>query len=121
MKNEFTLEDFLSQIQGLKKMGGLKGVLKFLPGMGDLSKQLKNMTPPDDQMKKMEAIIRSMTLQERRSHKILNASRRTRIAEGSGTKVQDVNKMIKQFEDAQKMMSSMMKMGLGRGGPRMPF
>ena len=79
MKNEFTLEDFLSQIQQLKKMGGFETILKFLPGMGDLSKQLKNMTPPDNEIKKIEAIIRSMTLQERSNHKILNASRRMRI------------------------------------------
>ena len=121
MKNEFTLEDFLMQIQQLKKMGGFESILKFLPGMGDLSKQLKNMTPPDAEMKKIEAIIRSMTYQERHNHKILNASRRQRIAMGSGTQVQDVNKLIKQFEDAKKMMGGMMKMGMGRGGMKFPF
>lgn len=121
MKNEFTLEDFLTQIQQLKKMGGFESILKFLPGMGDLSKQLKNMTPPDAEMKKIEAIIRSMTYQERHNHKILNASRRQRIAKGSGTQVQDVNKLIKQFEDAKKMMGGMMKMGMGRGGMKFPF
>lgn len=122
MKNEFTLEDFLAQIQQLKKMGGLETVLKFLPGMGEISKQLKNMTPPDNEIKKIEAIIRSMTLSERNNHKILNGSRRQRIAVGSGTQVQDVNKLIKQFEDAKKMMSGMMKMGMGgRGGMRFPF
>lgn len=121
MKNEFTLEDFLTQIQQLKKMGGFESILKFLPGMGDLIKQLKNMTPPDAEMKKIEAIIRSMTYQERHNHKILNASRRQRIAMGSGTQVQDVNKLIKQFEDAKKMMGGMMKMGMGRGGMKFPF
>ncbi|WII71139.1 signal recognition particle protein [Bdellovibrio sp. 22V] len=121
MKNEFTLEDFLTQIQQLKKMGGFETILKFLPGMGDLSKQLKNMTPPDAEMKKIEAIIRSMTLQERHNHKLLNASRRQRIAKGSGTQVQDVNKLIKQFEDAKKMMGGLMKMGMGRGGMKFPF
>lgn len=122
MRNEFTLEDFLAQIQQLKKLGGFETILKFLPGMGDLSKQLKNMTPPDAEMKKIEAIIRSMTPQERNNHKILNASRRTRIAQGSGTQVQDVNKLIRQFEDAKKMMGSMMKMGMGRGGGmKFPF
>lgn len=120
-KNEFDLEDFLSQIQQLKKLGGLEGLLKFLPGMGDLSKQLKTMAPPDKEMKKIEAIIRSMTPQERKNHKILNASRRQRIASGSGTQVQDVNKLVKQFEDAKKMMTGMMKMGLGRGGGNMKF
>jgi signal recognition particle subunit SRP54 len=121
MRNEFTLEDFLTQIQQLKKMGGFESILKFLPGMGDLSKQLKNMTPPDNEIKKIEAIIHSMTIQERNNHKILNASRRQRIAQGSGTQVQDVNKLIKQFEDAKKMMSGMMKMGMGRGGMKFPF
>lgn len=121
MKNEFTLEDFLSQIQQLKKMGGFETILKFLPGMGEISKQLKNMTPPDAEMKKIEAIIHSMTIQERQNHKILNASRRMRIAKGSGTQVQDVNKLIKQFEDAKKMMGSLMKMGMGRGGMKFPF
>lgn len=121
MKNEFTLEDFLTQIQGLKKMGGIESILKFLPGMGEISKQLKTMSPPDQEVKKIEAIIRSMTAQERRSHKILNASRRERIAKGSGTKVQDVNRLIRQFEDAQKMMSGLMKMTMGKGLPKLPF
>lgn len=120
-KNEFDLEDFLSQIQQLKKLGGLEGLLKFLPGMGEVTKQLKTMAPPDQEMKKIEAIIRSMTPQERKNHKILNASRRQRIANGSGTQVQDVNKLVKQFEDAKKMMSGMMKMGLGRGGGGLKF
>lgn len=120
-KNEFDLEDFLSQIQQLKKLGGLEGLLKFLPGMGELTKQMKSMAPPDQEMKKIEAIIRSMTPQERKNHKILNASRRQRIASGSGTQVQDVNRLVKQFEDAKKMMSGMMKMGLGRGGGGMKF
>jgi signal recognition particle subunit SRP54 len=120
-KNEFDLEDFLAQIQQLKKLGGLESLLKFLPGMGDLTKQMKKMAPPDDEIKKIEAIIRSMTPQERKNHKILNASRRVRIASGSGTQVQDVNKLVKQFEDAKKMMSGMMKMGLGKGGMKLPF
>ncbi|MBC7466924.1 MAG: signal recognition particle protein [Bdellovibrio sp.] len=113
MKNEFTLEDFLSQIQQLKKMGGFESMLKFLPGMGEISKQLKNMTPPDQEIKKIEAIIRSMTLQERDDHRILNGSRRQRIATGSGTEPKDINKLIKQFEESKKMMSGMMKMGMG--------
>lgn len=121
MKNEFTLDDFLAQIQQLKKLGGFENILKFLPGMGELSKQMKNMAPPDAEMKKIEAIIRSMTLEERHNHKILNASRRQRIAKGSGTQVQDVNKLVKQFEDAKKMMGGLMKMGMGRGGMKFPF
>lgn len=127
LKNDFNLEDFLGQIKQLKKMGGLEGIMKFLPGMGEMSKQLKNMAPPDQEMKKIEAIISSMTVFERRNHRVLNASRRQRIAKGSGTRVQDVNKLVKQFEETQKMMSGFMKMGLGRGmgkkgiGPKFPF
>lgn len=113
MNNEFTFDDFLAQIQQLKKLGGMESMLKFLPGMGEVSKQMKNMTPPDDEIKKIEAIIRSMTLQERADHRILNGSRRQRIAKGSGTQPQDINKLVKQFEEAKKMMSGMMKMGLG--------
>lgn len=120
-KNEFTIEDFLKQIQMMKKMGGIESMLKFLPGMGDLSKQLKNMSPPDQEVKKIEAIISSMTFQERRDHRILNASRRERIAKGSGTRVQDINRFVKQFEEAKKMMSGLMKMGMGRGGFKLPF
>lgn len=116
MKNEFTLEDFLQQIQMLKKMGGFESMMKFLPGMGQLTKQLEGMTPPDAEIKKIEAIIRSMTAQERNKPDVLNASRRERIAMGSGTQVQDVNKLVRQFEQSKKMMSGMMKMGLGKGG-----
>ena len=112
-KNKFTVEDFLSQIQMMKKLGGMESLLGMLPGMGQLKKQMKGMTPPDDELKKIEAIISSMTKAERRNHKILNGSRRERIAMGSGTHVRDVNKFIKQFEEAQKMMSKMMKMGMG--------
>jgi signal recognition particle subunit SRP54 len=128
MSNEFTLEDFLAQIQQMKKLGGIESMLKFLPGMGELSKQMKNMAPPDAEMKKIEAIIHSMTIQERADHRVLNGSRRQRIAKGSGTQVSDVNKLIKQFEEAKKMMSGLMKMGMGKGmlggrggGMKFPF
>lgn len=118
MSNQFTLTDFLAQIQQLKKLGGIESMLKFLPGMGEISKQMKSMAPPDDEMKKIEAIISSMTIQEREDHRILNGSRRQRIASGSGTRVQDVNKLVKQFEESKKMMSGMMagmgKMGMGK-------
>lgn len=126
MNNEFTLEDFLAQIQQMKKLGGFETMLKFLPGMGDISKQMKTMTPPDNEIKKIEAIIRSMTIQERNDHRVLNGSRRQRIAMGSGTQVQDVNKLIRQFEESKKMMSGLMKLGMGglmgggKKGGRMP-
>lgn len=122
MSNEFTLDDFLAQIQQLKKLGGFETMLKMLPGMGEISKQMKSMTPPDTEIKKIEAIIRSMTLQERADPRVLNGSRRQRIASGSGTQVQDVNKLVKQFDEAKKMMSGLMKMGMGgRRGGMNPF
>lgn len=117
LKNQFTLDDFLKQMQMMKKMGGLESMLKFLPGFQQIKSQISQMVPPDKEMKKIEAIILSMTLQERHDpNRILNGSRRERIAKGSGTQVQDVNRLVRQFEEAKKMMSQMMKMGMGRGG-----
>ncbi len=112
-KAAFTFEDFLSQIQMMKKMGGLESIMKLIPGMGAMTKQLKNMAPPEKEMKKIEAIIRSMTPSERNNPKILNGSRRLRIAQGSGTEVKDINRLVEQFQQAQKMMSQFMKMGRG--------
>ena len=122
-KNQFTVDDFLKQLQMMKKMGGMESLLGMLPGMGQMMKQVKDMAPPDKEMKKIEAIIQSMTAKERANHNILNGSRRLRIANGSGTQVSDVNKFIKQFEQSQKMMSQLMKMGMGgKGGiPGMKF
>jgi signal recognition particle subunit SRP54 len=120
-KAQFNFEDFLQQIQMMKKMGGLESIFKMIPGMGQAMKQMKDMAPPDKEIKKIEAIIQSMTHAERNNHKILNGSRRLRIATGSGTQVKDVNKLVEQFEKSQKMMSQMMKMGMGRGGGKMPF
>ncbi len=117
MKNaDFTLDDFLTQMQQLKKMGPLSGVLKMLPGMSNIG----DIDIPDDAMKKPEAIIRSMTPKERRHPEILNASRRRRIAAGSGTTVQDVNQLIRQFEEAKKQMKMVMNQTRGRRG-RMRF
>jgi len=113
MKNaDFTLEDFLSQMQQIKKMGPLGGLLKMLPGMS----QIGDIDIPDDAMKKPEAIIRSMTKKERRNPSILNASRRRRIAAGSGTTVQDVNQLIRQFEEMKKQMKMMMNQTRGKRG-----
>jgi len=126
-KGQFTVEDFLSQLKTMKKMGGLTSIMGMLPGAGQMMKQMKNVSPPEDEMKKIEAIISSMTLKERKNHKILNGSRRLRIAKGSGTRVQDVNKFVKQFEQSQKMMTQMMKMMGSKGGrganpfSKMPF
>src|SRR5690606_5497207 len=99
-KNKFTLDDFYKQLQMLKKMGGLESIMGMLPGMGGMMKNIKNMAPPDKEMKKIEAIIQSMTREERENHKVLNGSRRLRIAKGSGNQVSDVNKLINQFEQA---------------------
>ncbi len=108
-QSEFTLEDFLSQLQQMKKMGSLKDILGMVPG---INKAKLNTEDVDDKVLiRTEAIIQSMTIQERRKPQILNASRRKRIAAGSGTSVQEVNKVIKQFNDMQKMMKSMMKKG----------
>jgi signal recognition particle subunit SRP54 len=120
MNNEFTVEDFLAQMRQMKKLGSMEGLLKMLPGMGQMMKQMKNMTPPDEELKKIEAIICSMTPLERRDHRIIHGSRVVRIAKGSGNRVQDVNKFLKQFEMAKTMMSSMMKMGMGKGGGGIP-
>jgi signal recognition particle subunit SRP54 len=117
MKGEFTAEDFLEQIRQMKKLGIMESLLRMLPGMGGMMKQMKNMTPPDDEMKKIEAIICSMTREERQDCRLLSGGRKVRIAKGSGTRVQDVNRFVKQFEDAKKMMSGLMKMGLGGGIP----
>ena len=104
LEGQFTLEDFLEQLQQLKKMGPLSGIMGMLPGM---PKEMKDAQIGDDQVKLTEAIIRSMTPEERRTPEIINGSRRTRIASGSGTQVADVNKLIKQFTEMQKMMKKM--------------
>ena len=103
ISSRLTLEDFLDQMQSMKKMGGLKSMIGMLPGMSG-----KDIDVDENAMKKPEAIIRSMTPAERRNPSILNASRRKRIAAGSGTTVQDVNQLIRQFEQAQQMMKQMM-------------
>ncbi|RMF43792.1 MAG: signal recognition particle protein [Deltaproteobacteria bacterium] len=110
-KDGFTLETFRDQLQTIKKMGSLENILKLIPGAGKAMKQMQGMQLPDNELKKIEAIINSMTRQERRDHRILNGSRRLRIAHGSGTTVQDVNQLIKRFTEAQKMMKKMQKLG----------
>jgi signal recognition particle subunit SRP54 len=125
-KEGFTLENFRDQLQAVKKMGSMESILKLIPGAGKALKQMQGMELPDKELKKIEAIINSMTAQERRNHKILNGSRRLRIARGSGTTVQDVNQLLKRFTEAQKMMKKMQQLGpkglkgLMRGGG-MPF
>ncbi len=112
-KGEFDLEDFANQLKQMRKMGGMSGMMKMLPGLGKLSSQLDTANIDDSVFKRQEAIMSSMTKEERRKPVILNASRRRRIASGSGTTVQDVNKLLKQFQQMQKMMKQVKKMGMG--------
>ncbi|MBL6668267.1 MAG: signal recognition particle protein [Crocinitomicaceae bacterium] len=104
LKNQFDFNDFLSQLEQIKKMGNVKDLMGMIPGMG---KAMKDTDIPDDAFKGIEAMIHSMTPQERSNPGLLNASRRSRIAKGSGTTVQEVNKLIKQFEEMRKMMKMM--------------
>ena len=105
------LDDFLSQMRQMKKMGGMESLLSMIPG----GAKLKDAEFDEDALKKPEAIICSMTRKERRNPNLLNASRRKRIAAGSGTTVQDVNALMNRFEQARTMMKRMMK---GKGGMR---
>ncbi|MGH2736367.1 MAG: signal recognition particle protein, partial [Actinomycetota bacterium] len=114
-KAEFTFEDFLNQMQALKKMGPISSVLGMMPGMGKLPIGDADI---DAQMPKIEAIIRSMTAQERNNPQVLNGSRRRRIASGSGSSVQEINKLVKQFDQVRKMMKMMQ--GGGKGKKRLP-
>ena len=107
-KNQFTFQDFLEQLRTIKKMGSLKDLLSYIPGM---DKAMRNVQVDDSAFNKVEAMILSMTKKERSTPTIINGSRRRRIATGSGTTVQDVNKLLKQFEEMQKMMKSMTNKG----------
>lgn len=106
-KGEFTLDDFLSQLKQVRKLGSFQNILGMLPGMGKFKDQLKDIDLDGKEVKHIEAIILSMTPQERANVKILNGSRRKRIAQGAGVKIQDVNRMMKQFADMQKTMKKM--------------
>ena len=110
-KNQFDLEDFLTQMQQIKKLGSIESIMGMIPGMGKMMKQMKGAQPSEDEIKRIEAIIRSMTPGERANHGIINGSRRLRISKGSGTTVQEVNLLLKRFTEAQKMMKMMQKLG----------
>ena len=124
-KNKFDFDDFMAQIQQIKKMGNLKDLASMIPGVG---KAIKDVDIDDDAFKSIEAIIQSMTPKERSNPQILNSSRRMRIAKGSGTSIQEVNKLIKQFDQTRKMMQMVtntskmnMMMNAMRGKmPKMP-
>ena len=116
--NDFTLEDFRDQLKTIKKMGPLEQIMGMLPGMGNL-KALAENKPDDKQIARVEAIINSMTPEERRKQHIINGSRRKRIAKGSGTSVEDVNRLLKQFVQMQKMLKSLGGMaGIAGGGKK---
>jgi len=112
IKGDFTLDDFLAQFQEMKKMGPISQLLDMIPGMGGLSKQIQPEAT-DYELRRIEAIIYSMTPGERRNPKVINASRKRRIARGSGTTVQDINALLKQFRQMQRMMKQFRR---GRGG-----
>jgi len=107
-KNQFNFNDFLSQLEQVKKMGNMKDLLGMIPGMG---KAMKGVDINDNSFKPVEAIIRSMTTKERENPEIINPSRKTRISKGSGRSLQEVNQLLKQFEEMKKMMKTMNKMG----------
>ena len=117
---DFTLDDFLEQMQAVQKMGSLSKVMSMLPGLGDMREAIDNLD--DSDINRIAAIIQSMTPAERKDPSLLNASRRARIAAGSGRTVTDVNQLVDRFTQARKMMKQMAKTGgLGMGGPGMPI
>jgi signal recognition particle subunit SRP54 len=120
-KSQFTLEDFRDQMVQIRKMGSLTDLMGMIPGMGKV-KQLKNLEVDEKEFVKIEAVINSMTPQERRQHTIINGSRRKRIAKGSGTRVQDVNRLLKNYTQIMKMMKKINKGGMRGIGPGvLPF
>jgi signal recognition particle subunit SRP54 len=111
-KDQFSFEDFLGQMKMIRKMGSISSLASMIPGLNKFAKQI-DPERQEREFSKMEAIILSMTHQERRNHEIINAGRRRRIAKGSGTSVEEVNRLIKQFVEMRKMMKQLMKMGPG--------
>ena len=120
MEARFTFEDFYAQLQQLKKMGPLGDLLKMIPGMGGLAKQLPEGPEAERELRRIEAIISSMTRAERAEPTLINGSRRKRIAAGSGTKVSDVNQLLKQFAEMQKVMKQMGALAKGGRLPKIP-
>jgi len=120
MEARFTFEDFYAQLQQLKKMGPLADLLKMIPGMGGLAKQLPEGPEAERELRRIEAIISSMTKAERAEPTLINGSRRRRIAAGSGTKVSDVNQLLKQFAEMQKVMKQMGALAKGGRLPKIP-
>lgn len=123
-KDKFDFDDFLDQMRQVRKLGSFEQILSMIPGLGGMTKKLKDVEFDEKEIKRIEAIILSMTKKERRDPHVINGSRRKRIAMGSGTRVQDVNKLLKQFDEARKMMKRLQNMQSGKkglGGLNLPF
>ncbi len=116
----FTLDDFREQLKQIKKMGSMEQLLGMIPGLGSKLKAMKGMQPDEGELKRVEAMICSMTPGERHDHTIINGSRRRRIAMGSGTTVQDVNRLLKNFASTQKMIKQVTRGGK-KGKMRLPM
>lgn len=119
-QKKFTINDFIGQMDQINKLGSMSSILKMIPGMGGALRQIGDLSPAENEMKKMRVIINSMTKKERENHKLLNDSRVSRIAKGSGTKESDVKEFINKFEQMQSMMINMMGMMKGGGMPNIP-
>ena len=121
--NEFTLDMFLDQMKQVKRLGSLESILSMIPGMGKFSKQFEGVDLDGKEVRRLEAIITSMTPKERQNPRIINGSRRKRIAAGCGQRVQDVNRLLKQFEESKKLMKTMQGMNkyARKGRFKLPF
>jgi signal recognition particle subunit SRP54 len=120
-KSQFTLEDFREQLLRVRKMGSMEDLLGMIPGMGGKLKELKGAAPDEAELKRTLAIIDSMTREERSNVKVLNGSRRKRIALGSGTTVQEVNRLLKNFQQAEHMIKRFSQAGNRKPGRNLPF
>jgi signal recognition particle subunit SRP54 len=120
-KSQFTLEDFREQLLRVRKMGSMEDLLGMIPGMGGKLKEMKGAAPDEAELKRTLAIIDSMTREERRNVKVLNGSRRKRIALGSGTTVQEVNRLLKNFQQAEAMIRRLSQAGGRKSGRNLPF
>ena len=119
-KGKFTINDFLKQMETINRLGSFGSILKMIPGMGGALRSMGDLSPAEDEMKKMKVLINSMTKKEREDTKLIDASRRKRIARGSGRTVQDVNQFLERFEQMRQMMVGMMGMMKGGGLPNIP-
>jgi signal recognition particle subunit SRP54 len=119
-KGKFTVDDFMKQMEMMSSLGSMTSIMKMLPGMGGLLRQVGDLSPAENEMKKMKVIISSMNKDERQNYKIIKESRIKRIAAGSGSTVQAVNDFLSKFKQMEQMMGGMMSMMKGGGFPGMP-